>query len=106
MWPVTLRRMLAALCLVLPALAHGEARKISTDEARALIYALLKPSGCTIRTCDVEVIPNSYFPHLFFFEALSLRPTRDSSLHIGSWAVDPTTGGLWDAHVCVRTRRS
>ena len=85
-------------------LLNGEVQKISTNEARMLVYALLKPSGCTVRTCDVEVIPNQYFPHLFFFEALSLNPKPDSSLHIGSWAVDPRTGDLWGANVCVEYR--
>jgi hypothetical protein len=57
--------------------AEGEAKRqtISRDESRDIVYALLEPSGCTRRTCDVETLQNKYFPQFFFFEGLWSNPT-------------------------------
>ena len=85
-------------------LAEGEAKRltISREESRDLVYALLEPSGCTRRTCDIETLQDEYFPQLFLFEGLWSNPT--GSPHIGAWAVDPKTADLWDANVCVEYR--
>jgi hypothetical protein len=86
------------------ALAESKLRTVSVGEGKELVYALLKPSGCTRRRCEVDRLPDKYFPQLFLFEGLWPNPT--GSPHIGSWAVDPQTGDLWDANVCVEYRSS
>ena len=100
------RLMVPILCLFFSTPLLGETRKTSADEARKLVYALLKPSGCTERTCDVETISDKYFTQFLFFEALALHSSPNSSLHIGSWAVDPRTGDLYDASVCAEYRNA
>jgi hypothetical protein len=85
-------------------LAESKRRTISVEEGRELVYALLEPSGCTRRRCEVDRLQDKYFPQLFFFDGLWPNPT--GSPHIGSWAVDPKTGDLWDANVCVEYRSS
>lgn len=82
--------------------AQAKRRTITAEEGRALVYALLRPSGCTTRKCGVERLDNKYFPQLFFFEGLWSNPT--GSPHIGAWAIDPKTADLWDANVCVEYR--
>ena len=71
---------------------------ISVQEARELVCAYLAPTGCTKTKCEVLQLQDTYFPQLYFFEALFPNPT--GSPHIGSWAVDPKTADLWDANIC------
>lgn len=102
-------RAVAALTFV-PALVFGQAgsgskpRTITVEEARDLVYALLASSGCTKVKCDVDRFQDEYFPQFYFFEGLWPNPV--GSPHIGSWAVDPKTGDLWDAVVCAEYRNS
>ena len=88
------------------AVAHpaGQTEKkvLSLDEGRELVYALLRPTGCTERSCRVNAMENSYFPRLYFFYASWPNPT--GSPHIGSYAVDPATGDVWDADACTEYR--
>jgi hypothetical protein len=99
--------LVIGLCVVLSLLspsgnADAKPRTISLGEGRELVYALLKPSGWTTQTCDVEKLPDKYFPQLFSFEVRWSNPM--GSPHIGAWAVDPKTADLWDANVCVEYR--
>jgi hypothetical protein len=82
----------------------AKSQTVNVEEARELVYALLAPTGCTKAKCDVELLPDKYFPRLYFFEGL--WPNPSGSPHIGSWAVDPATGDLWDANVCVEYKNS
>jgi hypothetical protein len=82
--------------------ADGKRRTLTPEEGRELVYALLRPSGCTTQTCDVKNVQNKYFPQLFLFDGFWSNPT--GSPHIGGWAVDPRTADLWDANVCVEYR--
>ena len=99
----------AAVCFV-SALVAGQAnsdvkpRTVSVEEARELVYALLAPSACKKSECDVEQLPDKYFPQLYFFEGF--WPNPNGSPHIGSWVVDPKTGDLWDANVCAEYKNS
>ena len=103
-------RILSAnrLCIILGLLAAGttsaqeDGRRLTLEEGRELIYALLAPHGCTKQTCTVSVIRNEYFPQNFFYYGTWANPT--GSPHIGTWAVDPKTADVWDANACAEYR--
>ena len=44
--------------------------------------------------------------NFYFSRPWHCTPVPNSSLHIGSWAVDPRTGDLYDASVCAEYRNA
>ena len=98
-------RILTAICIALVPLTvlgqtkvDAKQRKVTVEEGRDLVYALLKSSGCTRSKCAVNLMEDSYFPQFYFFYGSWPNPV--GSPHIGSWAVDPATADVWDANVC------
>jgi hypothetical protein len=77
-------------CLV----AAGEER-ITQDEARRLIVEALKARGLDGPT--VELTPISYSKDFYTFEAT--WPNPEGSPNLGSYAVNPWTGDVWQVVV-------
>ena len=96
------------IAAVLPGVVFGQERptskqqRITVEQGRQLVYLLLKPTGCNESKCSVDRIENSYFPQYYFFYGTWPNPV--GSPHIGTWAVDPATGDVFDANACVQYR--
>jgi hypothetical protein len=79
-----------------------EQPRITVSQAEKLVYALLKPTGCTPHKCDVTRIENRYFPELYYLYVSWPNPV--GSPHIDTFAVDPATADVWAADGCAEYR--
>jgi hypothetical protein len=86
---------LILLFLLECAVAAGEER-ITQDEARQLAVEALKAKMLNGPT--VQLSPISYVKDFYTFEAT--WPNPDGSPNLGSFAVNPWTGDVWQVVVC------
>ena len=78
-------------------LAGGERQRISVQEARRLVYEVVKlhnPGAAVSR------MQNSYDREFLYFEVLTTNPV--ASPVVGHYAVNPWTGDVWNPALCER----
>jgi hypothetical protein len=82
--------------------AGSDRPKISLKTARQLVYEGLRvySPGSDFTRVDVSRIRDNYDREFFYFEATWPNPT--GSPHLGSFAVNPWTGDVWNAAGCER----
>jgi hypothetical protein len=76
------------------------ARKLTEEEARALVRVALEPGGATkLPGFQIESEPPiPEYPNFYYFEALWQNPGKNAV--VGNYAVDPRTGDVWVSMIC------
>ena len=90
-------RNLLLLFLLIGGVASAQSR-ISQDEAKRIVHYALKAGDMDEATVDVSSIKYGYAPDFYSFEAT--WPNPDGSPMLGSYAVNPWTGDIWQLVVC------
>jgi hypothetical protein len=92
---------LLVIAAVFCATARSEERPITVSEASSLVEALLKPDGWTRLKGFVlyQALFDAEFQGFYFIHAEWDSPSRNSAA-IGHFAVERTTGDVWDWVVC------
>lgn len=80
--------------------AEPRRRNVSLKEANDLVFAYLKSTGCTNRTCWLERYHDVVGSDFYGFQGISNNP--HSSFNLGYYEVDPRTGDVWSGVVCER----
>jgi len=80
--------------------SENKPRVISLEEASDVLFALLKTTSCSDRTCTLDDYRVKEYPRFYFFAALWDNP--NGSPLIGHYAVDVRTGDVWNAVICER----
>lgn len=87
--------LLIAAALVGTAVAQPPDRKIDIEEARKLVYEVVKVHN---PGASVTSSPRAFDPSFYFFAATWPNPA--GSPMIGYFAVNPWTGDVWNAAGC------
>jgi hypothetical protein len=92
---------LLVIAAVFCATARSEERPITVNEASSLVEALLKPDGWTKLKGFVlyQALFDAEFQGFYFIHAEWDSPSLNSAA-IGHFAVERTTGDVWDWVVC------
>jgi hypothetical protein len=80
--------------------ANAAPRRISVEDARKLVYAVLNSQDSPHRIELYRMDNSSYDPDFFYFYAFGPNPA--ASPHLGNFAVNPWTGDVFDSDSCER----
>jgi hypothetical protein len=77
--------------------AEAGPQKISLQEARRLVYEVVKVHNCV---AEISRTQNPYDREFFYFEVIAANPV--ASPMVGHFAVNPWTGDVWNSVLCER----
>ncbi len=77
--------------------AEAERQKISLQEARRLVYAVVKEHNPDAKVSRTQ---NPYDSEFLYFEVIAGNPV--ASPVVGHFAVNPWTGDVWNPALCER----
>lgn len=79
----------------------GRAHSISRQQAKTLVNLALEGTPTLrLRGFGLETVSMPNFPEYYFFEGIWNNPNPGSAV-AGHWAVNATTGEVWDPFACV-----
>src|SRR5215472_1692577 len=84
-------------------IGHARTRNLSVEEARRLAIEALYPTERSAPGLDVQLAQASHISGFYRFEITWDNPTPGSVV-IGSFAVNETTGDVWELALCKQRR--
>jgi hypothetical protein len=89
--------LLLVAATAISAARQAEPRKIPMQEARRLVYEVVKTNN---KDAEIDRTENPYDREFYYFEVIV--PNAVASPVVGHFAVNPWTGDVWNPALCER----